>query len=133
MKNNFKEARELCELSQKYVSVELGVSAPTVSEWESGRKTPTVENLLKLKDLYGTTVDYLLGLTDDPGAQAVPDDLSQRRVLKDAANKEKALSLSNRALQIAFAYEVAKKDARDICDIALKPYMPEDAEDSKAI
>lgn len=148
MENNFKIARELCGLSQKYVSLELGVSAPTVSEWESGRKTPTVENLLKLKKLYGTTADYLLGVTNEPGILPVPDELSLRgitdpdekahllsaisnqlqmrefRILKDAVITSKTLSLSDKALQIAFAYEIADADSKGICDIALKQYLP---------
>lgn len=67
--NNFRLARERKELSQKYVALTLKVSAPTVSEWESGRKTPTVDNLLALCDLYEQTSDFLLGReTEKPPA-----------------------------------------------------------------
>ena len=59
--SNLRRAREKKGLSQKYIAASLGVSAPTVSEWESGRKTPTVENLIRLSDLIGASVDYLLG------------------------------------------------------------------------
>lgn len=155
MENNFKNARELCKLSQKYVALELGVSAPIVSEWESGRKTPTVENLLKLKKLYKTSVDYLLGLTDEPGMIPVPEDLSLRGItdpeekeqilsalsnrlqahealiLKDAVITSKALSLSDKALQIAIAYEIADADSKDICNIALKKYLSMPIDEAK--
>lgn len=55
-----KLCRESMGLSQKFVAVSVGVSAPTVSMWESGAKDPTRENLVKLADLFNVTTDYLL-------------------------------------------------------------------------
>ena len=75
---NLKEARETNKLSQKYVAATVGVSAPTVSEWESGKKTPTVENLLKLSDLYGVTVDYLLGRSTFPAPAEIKNAPSEK-------------------------------------------------------
>lgn len=51
-------------MSQKYVAVTLGLSAPSVSNWESGKTTPTPENYAALANLFGVTVDYLLGIED---------------------------------------------------------------------
>lgn len=31
------------------------------AKYETGTNTPTVENILKLADLYGVSTDYLLG------------------------------------------------------------------------
>ncbi len=66
-----KERLKLCRLqhkySQKYVALSVGVATPTVSMWESGTKSPSIENLIRLADLYGTTVDYLIGRSDPPG------------------------------------------------------------------
>lgn len=64
--NRFRTAREIAGFTQKQVALELKVSAPTVSEWESGRKNPSKENLEGLADLFGVSVDYLLGRDDDP-------------------------------------------------------------------
>lgn len=38
----------------------MAVSQPTVWAWIHGRKTPTPENLIRLADLTGLTVDALL-------------------------------------------------------------------------
>ena len=65
MTENIKKAREAAGLSQKQVSLELSVSAPTVCEWEKGKKHPNSENLKKLAKLYNVSVDYLLGNSDD--------------------------------------------------------------------
>lgn len=59
--NNLKKAREARGLSQKEAALSLKVSVPTVSEWESGKKNPTISNLLQLANLYGVSTDYLLG------------------------------------------------------------------------
>lgn len=56
-----KECREMRGLSQKEVAATLKVSAPSVSNWESEKTRPTHDNLEKLADLYGVSVDYLLG------------------------------------------------------------------------
>ena len=39
--NNIKKARIDKHISQKEIAINLGVSQPTVSDWESGKKTPT--------------------------------------------------------------------------------------------
>lgn len=70
--NRLKECRESRGFSQKYVAITLGVSAPTVCDWESGKKSPSQKNLRKLSEFYGKTIDYLLGNEsgkDQPAAQ----------------------------------------------------------------
>lgn len=48
-------------LSQKEVADALGISAAVVSNYESGERTPSLENLLSLADFYRCSTDYLLG------------------------------------------------------------------------
>ena len=71
---NFREAREAAGFSQKFVALTLGVKPPNVSRWESGVTFPTVENLMKLADLYGVTTDYLLGIGISEGPANVTRD-----------------------------------------------------------
>lgn len=82
--NRLKEARLNAGLSQKYVAKTVGVSAPTMSQWESGIVNPSQKNLIKIAELYGVTTDYLLNLDTkkepepqvNPKAQALIDKLS---------------------------------------------------------
>lgn len=67
-----RECRENANLSQKYVAITLGVAPPSVANWERGKTNPTHENTMKLADLYGVSVDYLLGRTEEPH----PEELS---------------------------------------------------------
>ncbi len=38
------------------------MSQPTLSAWEGERKNPSVDSLIRMSELYGVSVDYLLGL-----------------------------------------------------------------------
>lgn len=72
-----KECRLRSGLSQKYVAATLGVSAPSVSDWESGKTKPVMENLVALAALYGVTTDYLLGREE--AQQKTPADPMQEK------------------------------------------------------
>lgn len=61
MSRQFREARKKNNLKLTVAAQMLGVSQPTLSSWEAGRKSPTLENLEKMAELYGVTTDYLLG------------------------------------------------------------------------
>ena len=70
--NKIRQCRELNHMSQKYVALSVGVSAPMVSQWESGIKKPSMENLVKLASLFGVTTDYLLDHSPARRASADP-------------------------------------------------------------
>lgn len=77
MSKRFKEARLLNQMSVKEVIEILGISQPTLNAWENGRKCPSVESVERLADLYGVTVDYILGRPDNDKAlptSAIPHD-----------------------------------------------------------
>ena len=44
----------------------LCVSSAALSTWESGKKSPTLDNLIGMAELYGVTTDYLLGRFNEP-------------------------------------------------------------------
>ena len=47
-------------LSQERLSEAVGVSRQAVAKWESGVSAPSTENLFRLAEIFGTTVDLLL-------------------------------------------------------------------------
>lgn len=59
-----KEKRTAAGLSQEDFAKVMGVSRQTVSSWENNRSYPDIGSLLKLSDLYGTSLDELL--KEDP-------------------------------------------------------------------
>lgn len=56
--NGFKTMQDFCE--------ESGISFSTYQNYETGRRVPTVEILVKIADFYGVTTDYLLGREPAP-------------------------------------------------------------------
>lgn len=52
--------RKKAGMSQEELADRLGVSRQAVSRWELGSTLPDAPNLLKLSDLFGVSVDYLL-------------------------------------------------------------------------
>ena len=56
------QARANLHLSQKEAAAAIGASASVISNYESGERTPSVENLMALASLYRCSTDYLLGL-----------------------------------------------------------------------
>ena len=59
-KDNLRTLRILCNYTQQALAEKLGVSFKTISHWESGYSEPSLELLVKLKDLLDTTYEELL-------------------------------------------------------------------------
>lgn len=66
MERKFKEARQMYKMTIVEAADRLGVSTAALSNWEKGKKSPTVDNLIGMAELYGVTTDYLLGRTNEP-------------------------------------------------------------------
>lgn len=47
------------------VAKEAGVTQTALSNWKSGRSTPTTKTLQKIADYFGVTIDYLMNGEDD--------------------------------------------------------------------
>lgn len=62
--NRIRELREEKHLSQTRLSIELGVSQETISAYEVGKNSPSAKSLVKLCNIFNTSADYILGLTD---------------------------------------------------------------------
>ena len=76
-----KEHRRRAGLSQEALARRMDVSRQAVTKWESGQSAPSTENLFRLAELFGTTVDLLLPSeeADAPAAEAPPPLWSRSR------------------------------------------------------
>lgn len=59
--NIVKELRKQKGIQQKELALEIGVSRPTVSDWESGKKDPSGERLKKLAQFFDVDELTILG------------------------------------------------------------------------
>lgn len=62
---NIRDLREDHDWTQQHVADCLGINRRTYSAYENGVNSMTPETLIKLARLYNTSVDYLLGLTQE--------------------------------------------------------------------
>ena len=51
------------KLSQQEVADRIDVAPPTISASETCERTPSLENLISLANLYQVSTDFLLGIT----------------------------------------------------------------------
>lgn len=61
MDNRIRILREARHMSQVRLSAELEVSQETVSAYESGKHFPSYKNLVRMSELFGVSIDYLMG------------------------------------------------------------------------
>lgn len=59
--NRVRELRIRAGLQQKELAILAGVSHPTVSDWETGKKNPSGERLKKLSQIFGVDSATILG------------------------------------------------------------------------
>ena len=65
LKHGYSRAKDFCE--------ETGISFNTYQNYESGKRVPSTEFLVKIADFYGVSVDYLLGRVEDDNAEKLRD------------------------------------------------------------
>ena len=68
MDNYYRRIRDLREdsdLTQQQFSERLGMKQSQYSRYERGHRDIPTDILIKLAFLYGTSTDYLLGVTDE--------------------------------------------------------------------
>ena len=63
--DRLKELRNSKNLSQEELSEILEVRKSSISNWETGKATPTFDMLTKIAEYFGVTTDYLLDFTQD--------------------------------------------------------------------
>ncbi len=65
---NFRRIRDLREDNDKYqkdVAQLLGISQQYYSEYEKGNRTIPINHLITLAKYYHTSIDYIVGLSDE--------------------------------------------------------------------
>lgn len=60
-----RELREDRDIPQKAVAAFLNVRQSTYSQYESGQRQIPIVLLVRLSEYYNTSVDFILGLTDE--------------------------------------------------------------------
>lgn len=110
-----KKLREENNIDQKVLAIDLNVSQPTVSDWESGKKLPSAENMIRLADYFKVSIDYLLYRSDTKNPDYVHSDcwdgchLYEIRTQRGESQEFVAMSIGISTANY-IQYENAKKD-----------------------
>ncbi len=59
---NIQNFRKKLGLNQEELAQKIPVSRQTVSQWENGQTVPSIDNLIILKEIFGVSVDEILGV-----------------------------------------------------------------------
>ena len=59
---NLKDIRIKNKYNQEDIAEQLGVTKQTISNWEKGKRTPDIDSLIKLANIYQVTLDSLIGI-----------------------------------------------------------------------
>lgn len=61
-----KELRKEKGVSQLKLALDLNTNQNTISRYETGEREPGIQELIKLANYFGVSIDYLLEQTDNP-------------------------------------------------------------------
>ncbi len=64
--NRLKSLRLQKKLTQVTVQLETGIEQTLISKYERGERIPPTDSLMILALFYHTSMDYIMGLTDEP-------------------------------------------------------------------
>ena len=56
---NLRSIRNIINMTQSEFASELGISQQMISQFENGKKTPSVMQLINIAETYGVSLDWL--------------------------------------------------------------------------
>ena len=108
-------------VSSYKVAKEAGVTQTALSNWKSGRSTPTAKTLQKIADYFGVTIDYLM--TGDDSSEQGLTARDNRDIAKDLDNIMEKLTSGENGPASYNGEEISPEVAelfKDELEIALK-------------
>lgn len=88
--------RKSLNLSQEELGQKLLVSRQTISLWEKDQTVPTIDNLMRLKEIFGVSVDEILGFkNNDYNFETKPNEEYQFNFTKTELNEIHRLQRKN--------------------------------------
>lgn len=113
MKNRIRELRKQRGLTMKQLGAMLGLAESTVSQYETSKRQPDNETLLKLGEIFDVTVDYLLGV--EKMSTPVSEGGHTENIVKIAGRDGRFVEkrLSDKELQALMAFVDLLPDASD--------------------
>ena len=123
MYENFEQLLQKNGITSYKVSKETGVTQTALSNWKSGRSTPTTKTLQKLADYFGVTIDYLLAGNENTTDNKELSKKDMRDISNDIESIMKKLSSKEYGPAAFYGEELSEESAslfKEELEIALK-------------
>lgn len=72
LSDRIKELREDFGLTKLDMAKRLGVNRSTITRYETGEMKPTIDMLLKIRETFGVTIDWITGVDTDGEDKYIP-------------------------------------------------------------
>ena len=86
------------------VSKATGISTGSLTDWKKGRSSPKIENLQKIADYFGVSLDYLCGKEEETGQKEKAPGISSEGLTdseREALTMWRTLSPEEQVAQMA--------------------------------
>lgn len=84
LSSRLKTLREQKNLSQRKLAKILNMAPSTLAMYETSKRAPDYDTLIKIAEYFEITTDFLLGRTDDPAPPAAPQKPSYEEMVLSA-------------------------------------------------
>ncbi|SCH32698.1 HTH-type transcriptional regulator immR [uncultured Ruminococcus sp.] len=118
MNNRIRELRKQHKMTMKELGAVVGLAESTISQYETGKRQPDNETLLKLGEYFNTSVDYLLGSTRTNENAPTLTQKDERDIEKRLQNTIEELESLQDGL--TFSGEALDDESRELLAISLK-------------
>lgn len=99
---NLRQLRLMKNKTQEEICQVCGFKQGNYTSWETGRYTPTADNLIKLANYFGCSVDYLLGRESEDGVIVVSESNEYTQNEKDLIELFRQLSVRQQYAALGF-------------------------------
>ncbi len=106
--NKLQTLRKQKGLSQEQLAEQLGVSRQAVSKWELNTTLPETENIIKIKNIFGVSFDYLL----DENITEITDKVETIEITGQPANTPKTYNHTLHTILVVIGVLVAVYTSR---------------------
>lgn len=100
---HLKKYREKIGISKQEAARRINVSQPAYLRYESGQRNPSIQVINEMAIAFGTSVDYLIGLTDIDSPETLVVSKSREPDLFEIVSSYKKLDDSRKKRLLAYA------------------------------
>ena len=98
-----RNSREKLGISKQEAAKRIKVSQPAYLRYESGQRNPSIQVINEMAAVFGTSVDYLVGLTDIDSPETHMVSKSKEPELFEIVSSYKTLTDSQKKRLLAYA------------------------------